>query len=98
MEEAQHESGQPNGDIRVELRLLILDDDAVEHGDIEADKYGKRGGYSEAIGHVLLSNLLGLLEVVTVLDLLLHTVGVTQEADYLVAVGVAGDLLHYVVA
>lgn len=76
LEEAERKPGQSNGDIRVELCLLILDDNPVEHGDVEADKDGEGCCDPETIVHVFLGYLLCFLEVVTVLDLLLHAVGV----------------------
>lgn len=77
---------------------MVLDDDSIEHGDVETDKDGQRSCYSETVIHVLLCDLFGLFEVVTVFDLLLDSVGVTQEADYLVSVGATGDLFHDVIA
>ena len=98
MEESESQSYQSDGDICVKLCLLVLDDDVVEVDDIGADEHRQRGRHLETVLHVLLCYLLYLLQVVAVLDLLLHTVCETQQRYNLLAVGTAGHLRHDVVS
>ena len=98
LEEAEDKPDESDGDIRVELCLLVLDDDVVEVDDVRADEDRERGCHFEAVLHVLLSYLLYLLQVVAVLYLLLHAVCVAQQRHYFFTVRAAGHLGHDVVA
>lgn len=60
---------------------MVFNDDVIPVDDVCANDARKPGGYLEAVFHILLCYLLSLLQVVAVLDLLLHTVSVAQQTD-----------------